>query len=334
MLAFGTTTPLAVAGSVTVTSASSPTDTPAGGRSKATCARRSSVTLSLTASMRATVPASGWPGFERSAIAAGRPVARPRDRPWSKRTLTHSESGSISFTTACPATTVDPGSASRLVTTASAGASKRTLSRCCRRPARSAASRLPSCSAAARLASAALDPGIGRSPLLQFGFDPAGTDEVLLAQVDVAAGIHGGQFPLGTGVLALRIGRRNRAGGPRNRRVQRSQAFVDIDRIHLGEQLPRLDPITDVDHDAQDPAGRRGADQIGPPGLDRADAEEGRNDGAGFGTVQRDPGPRQGAGARAHERHGAEQQHGKRAEREPSGEQSIDLHRTSLTPRR
>ncbi len=154
--ALGSSTAWAVVGSDKVTSASSPIDRLAGAWSRLTWATRSSVTLSLTASTRATLPANACPGFDRSTTCAGRPAASPAERPWSRRTLIHRDDGSKTRSTAWPATTVDPGSASRLVTTPSAGASRRTFARCWRSPARSAASRCWSCRAAARLASAAL----------------------------------------------------------------------------------------------------------------------------------------------------------------------------------
>ena len=95
---------------------------------------------------------SGCPGFDRRTISARRPVVRPVERPWSRRTFTHSEAGSTRRSTACLATTVEPASASRLMTTPSLGASRRTLSRCWRSPAFSAARRCRSWRAPARLA--------------------------------------------------------------------------------------------------------------------------------------------------------------------------------------
>ena len=77
--------------------------------------------LSLVASTRATLPDKRAPGFERSTIEAGSPSTSPAERPWSSRTRIHRDEGSMSRSTACPATTVDPASASRLITTPSAG---------------------------------------------------------------------------------------------------------------------------------------------------------------------------------------------------------------------
>ena len=158
MLAPGSSKPDGPAGGVSVTSASSPTDTPAGIASKATSAARSSVTLSLTSSTRTTLPGTAWPGLERSTICAGRPAASPLERPWSMRTRSHRLAGSMSLSTACPAITVLPGSASRAVTTPAAGASRRSLRRCPANPSRSELRRVMSCRAAARPASAACRP--------------------------------------------------------------------------------------------------------------------------------------------------------------------------------
>ena len=89
-------------------------------------------------------------------MLAGRPAARPPERPWSSRSLTHRLAGSASFSTAWPATTVEPASASREVTMPSAGASRRTFCRCCASAALSAWVRVRSWRAPARLACAAL----------------------------------------------------------------------------------------------------------------------------------------------------------------------------------
>ena len=148
----GSNRPLDEVGSCTVTSASSPTDTPAGGLAQATCAMRSSVTASASSSSRATVAAWVWPGCERSTTWAVWPTASPAARPWSMRVLTHRLAGSTSRSTAWPATTVVPGSASRVVTTPAAGASRRTLPRCCTSAARSAARRCTSWPAPTALA--------------------------------------------------------------------------------------------------------------------------------------------------------------------------------------
>jgi hypothetical protein len=155
----------------------------------------------------------------------------------------------------------------------------------------------------------------------------------LLAQVDVAARVHDGQLPFGQGILALCVGRSRSADRTRHGCVQGGNAFVDIDRVHLGEQLPGLDAVTHIDGDAQYPPGCGGADQIGAPGFDRTDAKERRSDGSGCRPVHGDLGARQRAGANTHKRHTAEQQHGEQAEPQPTVERAIDLHGTSLMPR-
>ena len=152
----GSTRALGTTGSATVTSAISLVDTPAGGASNVICAMRSSVTLSATGSMRCTLPGKARSGALRRRIEAGKPSAKPVARAWSKRVVTHRLPGCCSFSTAWPATTVEPGSASRAVTTPSAGASSRRLARWRPTASRSAPRRVTSCRAAARAASAAV----------------------------------------------------------------------------------------------------------------------------------------------------------------------------------
>jgi hypothetical protein len=151
---------------------------PAGSLVEATCATRSSVTLSLTGLDARHLAGRAWPGLERSTIcAAGRPPAgraalvQPHLDPQRR--------GSMSRSTACPATTVEPGSASRLVTTPSAGASRRTLARCWAQAGalgRQALLVLPGCG---QVGGGRGDAGLGRRLLLQPGLDGAGADEVL-----------------------------------------------------------------------------------------------------------------------------------------------------------
>jgi hypothetical protein len=91
--------------------------------------QRSSVTASASGSTRSTLPGQRLAGRERSTIAPADRRAVRRRCIWSKRTLIHRLPGSISSTTAWPATTVVPGSASRAVTRPSTGASSRRLAR-------------------------------------------------------------------------------------------------------------------------------------------------------------------------------------------------------------
>ena len=93
-------------------------------------------------------------------MRATSPGASPALRPWSTRSLTHRLAGSTSRSTAWPATTVVPASASRAVTTAAAGATSFRLPRCCASAARSARSRLRSCAVPPRLAWAACSPAL------------------------------------------------------------------------------------------------------------------------------------------------------------------------------
>ena len=88
-------------------------------------------------------------------MRAGRPAAMPPARVWSNRALIQSSAGSTISTTACPATTVVPGSARRRTTSPALGAIRRKLAFCFCRAARSAPVRPRSCTAAERLACAA-----------------------------------------------------------------------------------------------------------------------------------------------------------------------------------
>ena len=96
-------------------------------------------------------------------MRAASPGANPAERPWSTRSFTHRVAGSISRSTAWPATTVVPASASRTVTTAAAGATSFRLPRCCASAARSARRRVMSCALPPRLACAAATPALAEA---------------------------------------------------------------------------------------------------------------------------------------------------------------------------
>ena len=189
--------------------------------------------------------------------------------------MTHSDEGSITRSTACPATTVEPGSASRLVTTPSAASQQAHV-----RPL------LAQAGAFGRQALLVLpgrgevgvgggDEGVGRRLLLQPGLDRAGADEVLPAQLHVAARIDGREFPAGLGVATLRcLGGGHGAAGAG---TEASSAAVRSSRSTgsiSGQRLAGFDRVADIDGHRPHPAGRGRPDQVAAPGLDRADAEQ------------------------------------------------------------
>jgi hypothetical protein len=192
--ALGSSTAFAVAGSDKVTSASSPTDRPAGAWSKLTCATRSSVTLSLTASTRATLPANGCPGFDRSTTCAGSPAASPARAALvqahldpKRRGLDHAQHRLAGhhrrarFGIAAGHHAVGRRQQAHVrALLAQPGAF-----------GRQALLVLPGCS---EVGIGRGDDGVGRCLLLQARFDGAGADEVLRAQFDVAARIDRREF--------------------------------------------------------------------------------------------------------------------------------------------
>ena len=146
--------------------------------------------------------------------------------------------------------------------------------------------------------------------------------------------VDGRQFHLGRCVLALRVRGDSGTAGPGDGGIQRGPPLVDVDRVHLGEQLARLDLITDIDHHPQHAAGRSGPDQIGASRLDRADPEEGGRDACGFRLVDRDMGGCQRARTHDHEDQRSEQQDAEQAQAETAEQRAIDLHGASQMPRR
>jgi hypothetical protein len=76
------------------------------------------------------------------------------------------------------------------------------------------------------------------------------------------------------GVLDLRFGGGDRAGGACLRGAEGRQAFLQVHRVHLGQQLARLDGVAHVHQHAQHAPGGGRADQPGAPRLHGAGAEQ------------------------------------------------------------
>jgi hypothetical protein len=88
------------------------------------------------------------------------------------------------------------------------------------------------------------------------------------------------------------MGRDHAGLGAAQGRVRRGDAVVEIDRIHLAEQLAGLDPITHLHLDPPHPTGKGRADAVGVAGLHGPDPEQGRGEGrSSTVTGSRAPGP-------------------------------------------
>ena len=323
-----------MAGSVSVTSASSPVDRPAGSVSIATRARRSSVMLSLVASTRATLPDRRALGFERSTIEAGSPSTRPAERPWSSRTLIHKDVGSMSRSTACPATTVDPDFGLAADHHAIGGCQQAHV-----------VTLLSQARALGRQALGVL----ARGGQVRVGAAKAASAEACSCcfastapalmnfcgtQFDIATRRDASQLAAGLSVAPLRLRRGDGAAGACDRGVQGRGALVEVHRVHLGQQLPGLDRVADIDQHLADAAGGGRPDQVGTARLDRADAEQRRRQAADGGLGHRHANRRQGAGAHDHIDQRHDQHHAQQTQAEPAPQVRGDLHGAARMPRR
>ena len=172
--------------------------------------------------------------------------------------------------------------------------------------------------------------GLGRGQFLLPAFDGAGADEMLVAEVAVTLGIQSGNLPAGQHVLALCFRGRNGALGAGVGSFQRTQALCQIDRVDLGQQLPGLDVIADIDmHRLQAPGGS-GADEITAAGFDGADAEQLSAQLALFGMGDSHLGWRQRAGTRDDQPESDEHYGSQKAQAEAAAGRFREFHATSL----
>ena len=111
---------------------------------------------------------------------------------------------------------------------------------------------------------------------------------------------------------------------------QRTQALIEIDRVDLGQQLPGLDAIADIDMDRLQAPGGGGADEITTAGFDGADAEQFGAQRALFGMGDGHPGWRQRAGAGHDQPESTEQNGSQKAQTEAAAGRLCEFHASSL----
>ena len=150
--------------------------------------------------------------------------------------------------------------------------------------------------------------GAGRGQLLLAAFECAGADEGLAGQVFVAAQVARAQLLAGQRILHLGLGGGLGAACAGQRGIQRRHALVQIDRVHLGQQLAGLHAVAHIGQHAQHAACRSGADHPAAPRLHRADAKGRRADRARAHLRHRHPDRGQRAVAHQHKCHAT--QHG------------------------
>ncbi len=141
-----------------------------------------------------------------------------------------------------------------------------------------------------------LEPG-----LRDLGFLALGLHRVLAGglgeqQLFVALDLGGGEFPPGPGIVGLGPGGLDPGLGAALGRLLGGDPVVQVHRVHLPQQLARLDPFAHLHLHPTHAAGEGGADAIGVAGLQGPDAEEAGGDG-----IRRDGGQghrHRGQGAR------------------------------------
>ena len=175
-----------------------------------------------------------------------------------------------------------------------------------------------------------VDRSLGRGQFLLPAFDGAGADEMLVAKIAVTPGIQPGNLPSGQHVLALCFRRRDGTLGAGMGGFQRTQPLIEIDRVDLGQQLPGLDAIADIDMDRLQAPGGGGADEITAAGFDGADAEQFGAQRALFGMGDGHLGWRQRAGAGHDQPESTEQNGSQKAQTEAAAGRLGEFHATSL----
>jgi hypothetical protein len=259
-------------------------------------------------------------------MAARKPAARPADRPWSRRTLTHSDAGSISRSTAWPATTAGDH--------AVGGRQQPHVVALLLQPGALGRQPLQILSRRRQVRFGGADAGLGRGLFLQLGLDGDGAHEVLRTQLHIAARVEGGQFLPGLGVLVLRLRCRDGAAGARDGCVQGRHPLVEVHRVHLGQQLAGLHGVADIDRDPADPAGGGRPDQVGAARLDRSDAEQRRCERSFAHLRHRHPGRRQRARTHDHIGQCRNEERGQQPQAEAARPVRWEFHGASQMPRR
>ena len=181
---------------------------------------------------------------------------------------------------------------------------------------------------------ARIDRSLRGGQLLLPAFDGTGADEVLATQLAIALCIQFGHFQARQHIIALRLGRDDRAGCTGLGRLAGTKPLIEIDRLDLRQQLPRLHRLADIDMDRLDPPRRRRPDEIAAPGFDRANAEQGRR----YRTACHPHGGhlcwRQRPRARDDEGEANDQRGCKKGEAELAAEQTARLHDCPPSPAR
>ena len=168
--------------------------------------------------------------------------------------------------------------------------------------------------------------GIRRSPLLQPGLDDAGADELLLAELGIAARVDRRHLAARQRIAPLRLGGGGRAGGAGDRGIERDHALVEVHRVHLRQELAGLHRLADIDRHPEHAAGGGRPDEIGAARLHRADAEQRRRDAGLLHLHHGDAGRGEGAGAHDDEHERTEQDDAEQDQPGAAKRQGFELH--------